>query len=321
MPGIDGVETARILQNDVGVEKAPPVIMVTSYGREDVMEAAQGVRNSGVLTKPVTPSTLLDTSMLALGQEITGRARAHARQEQELEAQVHLRGAHILLVEDNEINQELALELLANAGVTADVATNGQEALDILAEQAFDGVLMDVQMPVMDGYAATREIRKQDRFKDLPVIAMTANAMAGDREQAIAVGMDDHIAKPINVREMLTTMARWISPGDPLEAGVPADEPAIQVDVGQSGAPLTDDAGHPAQGPQAPDAASNAEQVTPPEDSPAWQASIPRPDSAAWEAIGNSLPAWSEASVKTTPAEPPRSKPPSRQRTGNGRTS
>jgi len=122
-------------------------------------------------------------------------------------------------VEDNEINQELALELLSSNGVSVEVANDGQEALDLLSKQGadedFDGVLMDCQMPVMDGYEATRQLRKQERFKDLPILAMTANAMLGDKEKVIDAGMNDHIAKPINVQNMFTTMAQWIVPSEP----------------------------------------------------------------------------------------------------------
>ncbi|GAA5315857.1 MAG: virulence factors two-component system sensor histidine kinase BvgS [Candidatus Pelagadaptatus aseana] len=126
-----------------------------------------------------------------------------------------LQGCRVLLVEDNEINQDLAMELLAGGGIVATLAENGQQALEILAgDEVFDGVLMDVQMPVMDGYSATREIRKHERFKDLPVIAMTANVMVGDREKARAAGMNDHIGKPINVHEMFATLARWVVPSD-----------------------------------------------------------------------------------------------------------
>jgi CheY-like chemotaxis protein len=114
------------------------------------------------------------------------------------------------------MNQELALELLSQAGMEVVIANNGQEALDILAnDDRFDGVLMDCQMPVMDGYTATREIRKNPVWKDLPVIAMTANAMAGDREKVIEAGMIDHIAKPLNIGDMFTTLAKWIVPADP----------------------------------------------------------------------------------------------------------
>ena len=115
-------------------------------------------------------------------------------------------------MEDNELNRELASELLQEAGISLSLAVNGQEALDLLAQDAdFDGVLMDCQMPVMDGYTATKFIRQQSRFATLPVIAMTANAMSGDREQALACGMNDHIAKPLDVASMFATLAKWIA--------------------------------------------------------------------------------------------------------------
>jgi len=126
-----------------------------------------------------------------------------------------LTGARILLVEDNEMNQELALELLQSNGLIAELAENGQVAIEKIQKGNFDGVLMDCQMPVMDGYTATKAIRKMDQFNSLPIIAMTANAMAGDREKVIAAGMNDHIAKPINVDEMFSTMANWIKPSNP----------------------------------------------------------------------------------------------------------
>jgi signal transduction histidine kinase/ActR/RegA family two-component response regulator len=121
-----------------------------------------------------------------------------------------LRDARILLVEDNEINLELAMELLSMSGLQISVAHNGQEAIDALLEHEFDGVLMDCQMPVMDGYEATRRIREIDRFRDLPIIAMTANTMKGDREKVLEVGMNDYIAKPLDPDLMLSIMAKWI---------------------------------------------------------------------------------------------------------------
>jgi CheY-like chemotaxis protein len=123
-----------------------------------------------------------------------------------------LEGARVLLVEDNDINIELACELLGEAGIVVSLAQDGREALQRLAEQAFDIVLMDCQMPVMDGYEATRAIRAQAHLQSLPIIAMTANAMSGDRELALAAGMNDHIAKPIDVAAMFDTLARW-APG------------------------------------------------------------------------------------------------------------
>ncbi len=121
-----------------------------------------------------------------------------------------LQGARILVVEDNEINQEIAIALLEMSGLMVEAANNGQEALERLASSEFDGVLMDCQMPVMDGYEATRQIRQQARFKHLPIIALTANAMEGDKEKVLEVGMNDHIAKPIDLNVMLVTMGQWI---------------------------------------------------------------------------------------------------------------
>jgi signal transduction histidine kinase/CheY-like chemotaxis protein/HPt (histidine-containing phosphotransfer) domain-containing protein len=214
MPVMDGVEATRQI-SEKNPHKAPTVIMVTAFGREEAMASAsqRGVQIQSVLTKPVTPSTLLEAiaETLHRGMEIT--TRSEERAESHTGAMVALAGARLLLVEDNDMNQELAMELLANAGIDVVLAVNGQEALDILAkDNTFDGVLMDCQMPVMDGYTATSEIRKNPAFKNLPIIAMTANAMAGDREKVLEAGMWDHIAKPLNVGEMFATIAKWIKP-------------------------------------------------------------------------------------------------------------
>ncbi len=124
-----------------------------------------------------------------------------------------LEGARVLLVEDNEINQQVAMEILADAGLIVSLANNGQEAVDAVEANRFDAVLMDVQMPVMDGYTATRTIRRDPRFKDLPIIAMTAHAMAGDQEKSTAAGMNDHVTKPIDPEQLFATLARWIGAG------------------------------------------------------------------------------------------------------------
>jgi len=216
MPGMDGVETIRKLQYDPKLDKVPTIIMVTAYGKEELTEKAKDIAHLSFLTKPTNASFLFDTIMTAFGRKITSRSRRNERQEGYSEAVTKLRGANILLVEDNEINQELALELLANDGINTTLAENGQEAVEKIQQQSFDGVLMDIQMPIMDGYSATKIIRKLEVGKELPIIAMTANAMASDIEQALQVGMNDHISKPINVAEMFSTMAKWISPSSPV---------------------------------------------------------------------------------------------------------
>ncbi|MEO5686214.1 MAG: response regulator [Burkholderiaceae bacterium] len=213
MPGIDGVECARLLALRQRVRHpTPTVLMLTAFSRDEVHRrlAQQGVRVGALLVKPVTPSTLFEACGRALGLS-TGHSTRTAKREEAMHAhQASLRGAQVLLVEDNAINREIALTILSRAGIAVSVACDGQEALDMLGRRHFDGVLMDCQMPVLDGYAATRALRRLPQFGDLPVIAMTANAMVGDREKVLAAGMNDHIAKPINVDEMFATLARWI---------------------------------------------------------------------------------------------------------------
>ena len=212
MPQMDGIETTRQIQ---AMHKTPTVIMVTAYGREEAANASGDVNFSSILSKPVSPSALLDATLEAFGYEVK---KSHKRQRQGKdisEAVSKLRGAKILLVEDNEINQELALELLSTNGIIPTLAENGQIALELIEKHEFDGVLMDCQMPVMDGYTASKKIRDQQKLNDLPVIAMTANVMTGDREKVLEAGMNDHIGKPVNVKEMFAIMAKWITPSQP----------------------------------------------------------------------------------------------------------
>ncbi len=237
MPGMDGVETVQRLHS-TGLTRLPAVIMVTAYGREEALSSAagRGVELHSVLTKPVTPSTLLEAVGQALGKGVIVETRASGKSQQYGETMAKLHGARVLLVEDNEMNQELATDLLAKAGITVVLAGHGREALDILARDPhFDGVLMDCQMPVMDGYEATRALRGMPAFDKLPVIAMTANAMTGDREKVLQAGMQDHIAKPINVADMFGTLARWVHPAQ--GAALPSPAAGMQVD-GHDNAPL-----------------------------------------------------------------------------------
>ncbi len=125
-----------------------------------------------------------------------------------------IRGARVLLAEDNEINQQVAEEILQQAGLVVRIANNGKEAVEMVKAGKFDVVLMDIQMPVMGGFEATQEIRRDERFKDLPIIAMTAHAMAGDREKSIEAGMNDHVTKPIDPDQLISALVKWIKPGD-----------------------------------------------------------------------------------------------------------
>jgi len=214
MPGMDGMECARRLAARATRHPTPTVLMLTAFCRDEVQRRLdqQHLAVGALLTKPITPSTLFDACIAALDLESFRPTRTGHREAALQRHRTSLNGARVLLVEDNAINRELAVDLLSRAGLVVSVACDGQEALDILARQGFDCVLMDCQMPVMDGYTATRMLRQQPHLKDVPVIAMTANAMVGDREKVLAAGMNDHIAKPIKVDEAFATIARWARP-------------------------------------------------------------------------------------------------------------
>ena len=216
MPGMDGVRCARAISERHLLHPAPVILMVTAYSLDEATArlSEQQVTVGALLNKPVTPSTLFDacTSVLAKVEPRPLAPTPPSGQTPEIAQLSGLEGARILLVEDNEMNAEFAVELLTDAGARISVARNGQEALDSLALGRFDVVLMDCQMPVMDGYTATRVLRQQKSLQDLPIIAMTAEAMTGDREAALAAGMNDHISKPVVIDEIFAKLARWLPP-------------------------------------------------------------------------------------------------------------
>ena len=211
MKGMDGIEVSKKIRRDPRFDELLNIVMATVYSRDELIRATTGLNINGILTKPVTPSTLLETLFNSLGRGLVERQPKKMLADASIDIADYT-GVKLLLVEDNELNQEVALELLGNSGFELTLAVNGQDALDKIAENEFDLVLMDIQMPVMDGYEATRALRQQEKFKDLIVIAMTANAMKGDLEHCKEAGMNDHIAKPIDVRDMFTTLGKWIKP-------------------------------------------------------------------------------------------------------------
>ena len=206
MPSLDGIETSKRILALPDLSVRPHLVMVTAYGREDVLKQAEENGLETVLVKPVTSSTLFDTivGVLHAHQEATG----HVQTTPSFEI-ARTRGTRVLLVEDNEINQEVAIGLLEDAAIHVDLAENGEIAVRMAQETDYDAVLMDMQMPVMDGIEATRAIRSDARFQDLPIIAMTANAMAADREKCLKAGMNDHIGKPIDPDELFSVLLRW----------------------------------------------------------------------------------------------------------------
>jgi signal transduction histidine kinase/DNA-binding response OmpR family regulator/HPt (histidine-containing phosphotransfer) domain-containing protein/HAMP domain-containing protein len=231
MAGMDGVETIRRLRADGKLARTPAFIMVTAYSRDELLQRAEGVHLDGVLVKPVSPSTLLDSILNALGKDVARRTRRQDQATDYRNAMQQLAGASVLLVEDNAVNQELAVEILEGAGLHVDVAGNGAEAVEKVASKHYDGVLMDCQMPVMDGFEATRAIRRDARFAALPILAMTANAMEADKDRCAECGMNDHIAKPIDVGQLFLTLARWVRPGfvDGADADAGAAVPAARA--------------------------------------------------------------------------------------------
>jgi len=233
MPGLNGIDCVERLAQSVDRHAPPTVLMVTTFSRDEAERelSARGLRVAGLLSKPVTPSGLMDACASALGRPRAAPSREAHRQDLLQAHQARLAGARILLVEDNPVNQELARDLLNRAGIVVLVAADGKEALEILERERFDAVLMDCQMPVMDGYEATRALRRRPGLAELPVIAMTANAMAGDRQKALDAGMNDHVAKPIRVGELFAALMRWVRPA-PLQAEPEAPPTALDVRAG-----------------------------------------------------------------------------------------
>ncbi|MDO9317724.1 MAG: response regulator [Gammaproteobacteria bacterium] len=226
MPGMDGNETAARLKA-LPLAQAPHLMMVTAYGREEVIKGAEHSGIEDVLVKPVSPSMLYDCVVRVLGGADDGERSASDAPSATLTQLATIKGARVLVVEDNDLNQEVACELLREAGLVVDLAGNGQIAVDKVKAVHYDLVLMDMQMPVMDGETATRIIRKDPRFKDLPVVAMTANAMQGDRERCLASGMNDHVPKPIEPEDLWKALLKWIKTQG-IEASV-EQEPMDQV--------------------------------------------------------------------------------------------
>ena len=237
MPGMDGIQVSRNIKEMTGTIDSPKIIMTTAYGRQEIIRQAEDLGLDAFLIKPVNPSVMFNTIMEVFNREVQkGMPPTPDGQQIDEDVLEKIKGARILLAEDNEINQQVAMEILTSAGLRVTLAENGQEAVKAVKTHDFDAVLMDIQMPVMDGYTASREIRKWEEEKwngeaevrgqrtedkgqkaenriqasKLPIIAMTAHAMAGDREKSLAAGMNDHVAKPIDAQQLFTTLEKWI---------------------------------------------------------------------------------------------------------------
>ena len=215
MPYMDGFATSRKIRSCGEIDKNnnSKIVMVTAYGREDIAQRAIEEKLDGFLIKPVNQSTLFDTIMLIFGKEIPGQKTTKPIDRSAVDILASVRGARILLAEDNEINQQVAKEILQRAGFIVTVVNHGGEAVALARDENYDLILMDIQMPILDGFAATKQIRKfPGKSGEVPIIAMTAHTMTGDREKSLASGMNDHIGKPIDPDQLFATLVKWIKP-------------------------------------------------------------------------------------------------------------
>jgi len=218
MPGKDGIETAAAIQAHSNMNHIPHILMLTAYGREDIRQKAELAGVSSFLIKPVNPSLLFD-AILSIFSKVPDLKPTQLQgvDDPAIPGIDDIRGARILLVEDNEINRQVATELLESEQFIIEISSNGRKAVDRLSDcppsKIPDAVLMDIQMPEMDGYTATQHIRKKaPPVGHIPIIAMTAHALEGEKKKCFAAGMDDHVAKPIDPQILFQTLVKWIKP-------------------------------------------------------------------------------------------------------------
>ncbi|XXJ20544.1 response regulator [Desulfovibrio caledoniensis] len=233
MPDTDGIQLAMRIRQSRAIGHKPKIIMVTAYGQESIRHQADEVGMDGYMLKPFNRSILFDTIMDALNENKEHRPRVSPRMDPS-GVPPNLPGAHILLAEDNEINQQVAREILESADIRVSIANNGQEALNMALSRDYDAVLMDIQMPVMDGFRAVRGIRGGGR-ESLPIIAMTAHALVGDREKSLEAGMNDHVTKPIDPEELMRTLSHWLP--DRKDDAPPAPDKSAASDDGPEAMP------------------------------------------------------------------------------------
>ena len=214
MPGMDGLETSRIIKRNDRLQHIPKIVMVTAFGREDIQAKAEEIGIDSYLLKPVNSSVLYDTLVDLFG--VAGLEEHRSRVKTSDSHVYDATGIRVLLVEDNEMNQQVATELLESAGTIVTIARHGGEAVKILTEgdrfPPFDVVFMDMQMPEMDGITATKLLRRNPLLQKLPIIAMTAHALIEERQSCIEAGMNDHVSKPIDPDALFSTLLRWAQP-------------------------------------------------------------------------------------------------------------
>jgi two-component system, sensor histidine kinase and response regulator len=226
LPGMNGLETARQIRTRLHPRKNPKIFLVTAYGREELMRQAEVLELDGFLIKPISESLLFNTIMEVFGSEGLSPT-APPSQASVTETAKRIAGARVLVVEDNEINRQVAQEILEGFGLRVEIAPNGREAVKMVEEgdNPFDAVLMDLQMPEMDGHEATRFIRKTLKNSALPIIAMTAHALESERDNCLRSGMNDYVSKPVDPDRLLAALARWVRPRPGPDPGQPSGTP------------------------------------------------------------------------------------------------
>jgi two-component system, sensor histidine kinase and response regulator len=232
MPVMDGIETIRRIRRDPAIADISSIIMISAYNMDEVKEISVSLGVDALLAKPVSPSTLLDALSQAMHAPPPTPVPRVARSASSSPIP-RFEGTRVLLVEDNAINREVAVRMLEDAGVAVDIAINGIEAVQKVASGNYDMVFMDIQMPEMDGFEATRNIRSDSAYARLPIIAMTAYAMSGDRERCMAAGMNDHISKPFNPENLYEICGKWLpasAPGGIAITGMHAEDKNDDVD-------------------------------------------------------------------------------------------
>ncbi len=223
MPPPEGAGLAGRLQ---ALSRYAKVILMTSHGRDDSRESATGIVADSILLKPIYRSALIKAILDAFRQPTAAPCPSERDEPGSSQAVARLQGIRVLLVDDNEFNRFVAIELLQTAGLRVDTADNGLQALHRVRETSYDVVLMDMQMPVMDGVTAAREIRRLPACAALPIIAMTANAMQAEHDACLAAGMQDVVTKPIAPEALWHALNRWVAPPSPPSAGQPSLPPS-----------------------------------------------------------------------------------------------
>ncbi|MBR9987957.1 MAG: response regulator [Desulfosarcina sp.] len=247
MPSMDGIETSKKIRQELKLSM--PIIMMTAFGKEEQRIEAEKAGINGFLTKPIYPSTLFDAIMDGFGK--AGGKGAGRKKQFTTRASIYrkpLKGIRVLVAEDNPTNQQVAQAILEGAGIAVTIVNNGEAAVQAIRDTPFDAVLMDIQMPRMNGYEATRKIRELPQGGTIPIVAMTAHAMKGDEEKCLEAGMDGYISKPVNQDRLFHTLWRLLRTRGRLSEQIASEEDEAPPVPDADGGEILEDEGLIASG-------------------------------------------------------------------------